>query len=117
MHDAISLAFGFPGYYGRNLAALRDCLSDVAELDYGWTEADAGLIIVLDNFDRIHAAMPVLAVTLLDIISEAALRAALLGNRLVCLVRSDDRGLELGRIGGYDPTWNPREWLLRDRTD
>ena len=30
-HDALAQAFGFPAYYGRNLDALHDCLTDIAE--------------------------------------------------------------------------------------
>lgn len=117
MHQSFSTALHFPDYYGRNLNALVDCLSDVAELDYGWAENETGLVIVIDNFDHFHSAIPNLAVTVLDIISGAALRGALLGNRILCLIRSDDPWLEPGRIAGYSPEWNPREWLTADRLD
>ena len=30
-HDALAEAFGFPEYYGRNLAALHDCLCAIGE--------------------------------------------------------------------------------------
>ena len=30
-HDALAQAFGFPEYYGRNLDALHDCLTDLHE--------------------------------------------------------------------------------------
>ena len=30
-HDALAEAFGFPAYYGRNLDALHDCLTEIAE--------------------------------------------------------------------------------------
>ena len=29
MHDMLARELGFPGYYGRNLDALNDCLSDI----------------------------------------------------------------------------------------
>ncbi len=116
MHHSFSTALHFPTYYGRNLDALADCLSDVAELDYGWTETDTGLIIVIESFDRFYTAMPEIAITVLNIVSQAASRGALLGNRLLCFVRSGDPRLELGQIGGYDPQWNQREWLDSNRT-
>jgi hypothetical protein len=59
--------------------------------------------------------MPNLAAKLLDIIRQAASHGALPGNRVLCLVRSDDPWLEGGYIGGYDPQWNPREWLASGR--
>ena len=31
MHDRIAAAMAFPSYYGRNLDALYDCLTDIAE--------------------------------------------------------------------------------------
>ena len=51
------MALSFPGYFGRNLAALNDCMSDVASGDYGWDgDADTGLVIVLRAFDAFAAA-------------------------------------------------------------
>ena len=83
MHHAFSTALGFPACYGPNLDALDDCLGDVAELDYGWTESDTGLIIVIGNFDRFHATMPKKATAVLDIVSRTARLGALLGNRMM----------------------------------
>ncbi len=31
LHDALSHAFSFPDYYGKNLDALYDCLTDIEE--------------------------------------------------------------------------------------
>lgn len=30
-HDILAEAFGFPAYYGRNLDALHDCLTEIGE--------------------------------------------------------------------------------------
>lgn len=30
-HTALAIAFGFPDYYGKNLDALHDCLTDITE--------------------------------------------------------------------------------------
>jgi RNAse (barnase) inhibitor barstar len=117
MHKSISTALHFPAYYGRNLNALADCLGDVAEIDYGWAETETGLLVVMDNFDHFNSALPEVAVAVLEILSQAALRGALLGNRILCLLRSDDPWLDLGHIGGYSPEWNPREWRDADRVD
>lgn len=103
MHQSFSMALQFPSYYGRNLDALADRLGDVAELDYGWAESETGLVVVIDNFDHFRSAMPEVAVAVLDIISGAAVRSALLGERVLCLIRSDDPWLETGPIVGYSP--------------
>lgn len=31
IHDYIALMLGFPGYYGKNLDALHDCLTEISE--------------------------------------------------------------------------------------
>jgi hypothetical protein len=43
LHDQLATAFDFPNYYCRNFDALRDCLRDVVEYDYGWDPNAAGL--------------------------------------------------------------------------
>jgi hypothetical protein len=117
LHHDLAAALQFPSYYGRNLSALEDCLRDVAEQDYGWTESDSGLILAIDHFDRFSSAMPETATSVLDIVSRSARLGALLGNRMLCLIRSDDPWLELGRVGGDEPQWNPREWLNANRVE
>jgi len=117
LHDALSVALDFPAYYGRNFAALSDCLQDVAEQAYGWTEADTGLIIALDHVDRFRETMPAACPILLDILVDTARLGALLGNRILCVIRSDDPLLDVGPVGGTEPPWNPREWLLSDRVE
>ncbi|MFF9565448.1 barstar family protein [Leifsonia sp. NPDC014704] len=117
LHDALSTALDFPAYYGRNFAALSDCLQDVVEQAYGWTEADTGLVIELDHLDRFRATMPAACGILLDILVDTARLGALLGNRILCVIRSDDPRLDIGPVGGAEPPWNPREWLLSDRVE
>jgi len=115
LHEALSTALDFPAYYGRNFSALSDCLQDVAEQAYGWTKADRGLIIELDRLDRFRATMPAACRILLDILVDTARLGALLGNRILCVIRSDDPLLDVGPVGGAEPPWNPREWFLSDR--
>ena len=46
MHTAVARAFGFPGYYGRNLDALNDCLRDVALYEYGARRNATGTVLI-----------------------------------------------------------------------
>ncbi|MDO8122548.1 barstar family protein [Isoptericola sp. b490] len=50
MHEAVAATLDFPGYYGRNLDALADCLGDVAHGDYGWSPERTDLAATFDNF-------------------------------------------------------------------
>lgn len=75
MHDALAAALGFPDYYGRNLDALADCLSDVP----------AGTVLLWDAWSPLARAEPrVFAVAL-----------ELLGERLSVLLRGDGPGTGL----------------------
>lgn len=72
MHRDIADALDFPAYYGRNLDALDDCLNDVATQSYGWTAADAGLVIVIDGYDQFAKRDAKTAHLLLDIYARRA---------------------------------------------
>jgi RNAse (barnase) inhibitor barstar len=111
LHDDVAAALDFPSYYGDNLDALDDCLSDVGRLNYGWSETDTGLVLVLLDFGSYYAQDKRLAHAFIDIYAKAAQHAALLGNRMLCLVQSDDPRLDLGDVRGTNPEWNQREWL------
>jgi hypothetical protein len=40
-----------------------------------------------------------------DIIAQVSHEHLLRGNRLIALLHSQDRALDLGRLGGHDPWW------------
>ncbi len=88
LHDEMASKLDFPAYYGRNLDALHDCLSDVAELSYGWTADDTGLVIALAGFDAFTTKDPAAGVSLLDVLAATVFRGALLGNRVLALVHA-----------------------------
>ena len=111
LHRDIAQALDFPGYYGKNLDALNDCLSDVALGDYGLDRRATGFVLVLTDFDRFTAAEPVAAHALLDIFAVRARNAALFGQRMICLVQSDDPDLRFEPVGATRVGWNQAEWL------
>mgnify|MGYP000020280293 FL=1 len=111
LHQDVARALNFPDYYGSNLDALNDCLGDVAVQAYGWTAADAGLVLVIDEFDAFEGKDASTAHHLLDIFARQATYAALFGHRMMCLVRTGDPGLEIPPVGGLPVAWNHREFL------
>lgn len=111
LHRDIALVLDFPEYYGSNLDALNDCLSDVAVQSYGWAAADTGLVLVLDGYETFAGKDAVTAHLFLDIFARQATYAALFGHRMMCLVRTEDSELKIPPVGGVPVSWNHREFL------
>jgi hypothetical protein len=114
-HTDISAALDFPDYYGRNLDALNDCLGDVVEQQYGWAEPDTGLVLVIHHFDHFVRTDKQTAEVFVDAWTSAGVAGALIGNRLLCLIQSDDPRLVLPRSRPEVVPWNGREWLRANR--
>jgi hypothetical protein len=76
---------------------------DIALAD-SWDES-AGFVLALSGFDQFANHHVDDAHTLLEVIAERAWPAALLGQRVICLVQSDDPGLNLRRIGMWTLPW------------
>ena len=61
-HDVFAESFGFPPFYGRNMSAWIDCMSDLADPTTGMTKlhAPAGGVIViqLDGVDEFASRCP-----------------------------------------------------------
>ena len=47
-HDEVANALQFPGYYGRNLNAFKECMGDVEVSD------DGGMVIVIRNIEAVE---------------------------------------------------------------
>lgn len=115
MHNDFSEALDFPDYFGRNLDALNDCMGDVASGDYGWHRDATGLVIVLRAFDTFATVDRRTAQAMLDIFAGQARRALLIGNRIICLVQSNDPHLAFEPVGAMPVMWNEEEWLNSKR--
>ena len=109
MHHDVALCLGFPDYYGKNLHALNDCVSDLA------VPATGGRAIVFRKYDAFARACPSAAQILLDILADQSRRFLLFGLRLITLVQSDDPSIEFVPVGATSVNWNPREWLNSSR--
>jgi RNAse (barnase) inhibitor barstar len=115
MYDAVALGLNFPDYFGRNLDALNDCMRGVASGDYGWNSDATGLVIVLRSFDTFAAVDRRTAQIMLDIFADQARCAILMGNRIICLVQSNDPQLAFDPVGAMPVMWNDAEWLNSKR--
>jgi RNAse (barnase) inhibitor barstar len=108
-HDAVKVTLKFPDYYGRNLAAFNDCLSDLDVPDEG------GSVLIFRRFDRFVEFDAEFAGWVLDSIQDNSRRLSLWGRRLLALLQSDDPRLSLKPVGACRASWNPREWLNSSR--
>ncbi len=111
MHSAIATALDFPGYYGRNLDALNDCMRDVVSHDYGWSAESTGLVLVFTGYDTYSAQSPRSAQIVLDILADHSRAAMLFGRPLMVLAQSDDPDIRFEPVGATPVTWNADEWL------
>lgn len=83
LHRELAAALAFPDYYGHNLAALHDCLSDVAHGDYGWNPGRTGLAITLNGFGGLLRGEPSLAHALADLAADCSRTAMVFGHRII----------------------------------
>jgi RNAse (barnase) inhibitor barstar len=109
MHDDFSDTLSFPDYYGRNLDALNDCMSDIE------IPINSGRAMVFRGYDVFNSRFPHTAQIVLDIFDETSRSQMVFGERLVGLVQSDDPTLRFERTGRYGARWNGREWLNSSR--
>ena len=88
MHTAFAEAMSFPAYYGRNLDAFDDVLSDVARFDYGSDPASSGTVLAIAGYDTLAGIDRRTAGVVLDIFAAQARLAALYAHPMLCLVES-----------------------------
>jgi hypothetical protein len=116
MYTDLAQLFDFPDYFGRNLDALNDCLTDVAIYEYGASRDSGGTVTVLNHFNAFVNSHRDVAQVLLEIFADAGQRAMLVGHRMLWLVQSDDPQIEFKPVGASAVMWNPRETLKTKRT-
>ncbi len=102
-HRVVGPALGFPKYGGRNMAAFKDtlCLADIPK--------DGGLVLAFSSFHRFHERFPEPAWHALDIIAHWSRFFLLTGQRLLAMVHSDDRDIQIRPVGARPVLWNATE--------
>jgi hypothetical protein len=105
----LGVTLEFPDYYGQNLDAFNDCLSELE------VPVEGGAAIVLLRYDVFAERDPGTAQTILDICANNARRFMLFGQRFATLVQSDDPRLSFEPVGATPILWNRREWLNKSR--
>lgn len=117
MHAEFQRTLTFPDYYGKNLDALYDTLSELAVPDEG------GFAIVLLKFDK-YASGPGAAAKpsgraqseiVLDVFARTSRSFLLTGRRFLTLVQTDDARIRFDDLSCVSATWNRREWLNKNR--
>lgn len=98
MHAAFAVEMSFPAYYGRNLDAFNDVLSDVATFDYGSDFDSTGTVLAIAGYDKLVQLDRRTAKVVLDIFAKQARLAALYGHPMLCLVES--AATDFGQVGG-----------------
>jgi len=110
-HADVSQRLRFPSYYGRNLDAFNDCLSEIDR------PQKQGTVLVFLGFETFTKRFPQVALHVLDIIATRSYHFLLGSYKLLALVQSDDPNLSFRPVGARPVIWNPREWLNKNRAD
>lgn len=111
LHQEVAAKLDFPKYYGRNYAALNDCLRDLVLQEYGWDPESTGLVLVFTGFDAFAHRLPEIAHGVLHLAAHHSRAASLIGSRLICLVQSSDPWIRFDDVGAEPVVWNAAEWL------
>ncbi len=102
-HNDVARGLEFPEYYGRNLDAFDDCISDLEVKD------DGGVLLVFRRYDAFVQLDRKTAWIILDILANQSRIQSLLGRRLVTFAQSDDPAIQFDSVGASAVIWNPKE--------
>lgn len=107
-HKKIAKTLMFPAYYGENLNAFDDCLSDIEP-------ENTGILLVFENYDAFLGENPAFGYDVLQVIQLNAWQFLISEKGLMSFVQSNDPALRIPAIGGLVPQWNNEEWLDKAR--
>ncbi|KAA0955383.1 barstar family protein [Sporosarcina sp. ANT_H38] len=107
-HKDLAKTLKFPAYYGENLDAFNDCLSDKVP-DH------KGFVLAFRNYDIFAKKYPEIAFNILDIIQEKSWQSLIEGKLVLSFVQSNDGKLIFPPLGGMIADWNTDEWFDENR--
>ena len=102
IHKCLKKELSFPDYYGNNLDAMNDCLSDL-EI------SGEGLIVVLKRFDLVDKEI---GQKIVGIFANNSRRHILFGRKLILLIQVSSRNFSLLEVGGTPVFWNGSEFFI-----
>ena len=105
IHEALKRQLHFPEFYGKNLEALNDCLSELKI-------NDSGIVIVFEHFQFVEKNY---AYQLLDVLANNSREHILFGRKLLTLIQVEDPNYHTDPIGACPVLWNNSEWLDKNR--
>ncbi|MEM1505804.1 barstar family protein [Domibacillus sp. 8LH] len=107
-HHDLAAVLDFPCYYGENLDAFNDCLSDMVE-------EETDFVLVFKNYELFAKQNLEVAFKLLDIIQINSWRFLIEDVKLLSFVQSNDATMSFPNLGAMSAEWNGEEWLDKDR--
>ena len=107
-HKEVERKLNFPAYYGENLDAFSDCLSDLSI-------KNTGILLVFTHYESFLVKHPEVAIAMLEVIHINSWRFLLEGKVILSFIQSTDPEISFPAIGGMVPDWNREEWFDKDR--
>lgn len=109
-HEDVARELDFPDYYGANIPAFGDSLRPIVASGHVRNPNAAGLIIVITGYDKFAKSHAEIAWEIIDEFAQRARMAMLIGNRMLCLLQSDDPDIKFAPVGATPVLWNFTEW-------
>jgi len=103
--NQVAVALEFPDYFGKNLDAFRDCLTDI-----NFREARR-LALGLTRFDLVAKHDVAFANAVLDIFAEIERHCLMEGGRVLFMVQSSDPDIHFAPVAATPVFWNFKEKL------
>lgn len=107
MHRRFQEQLNFPDHFGHNLAALDECLGDVAAGEFGWDAASAGLVVAVFGFHDLAGRDPELAQELVDSLVRTSREGLLFGHRVLWLLEAGSVEVNLQPVASRCRPWTP----------